>query len=158
MAVLIAGHLALGAAPSASAQVDTALTDRLSNIAVACSNAFSDKTQTPQMIAATCTKVLADMDTEWGKQATVNQHETNIRLFYQGMVYSIIGAQYTKIDGSRTQRVCDCVERQWSAFAKLDLAASPKYESQFQKVRDGARTTVRFCRSERGAPTGATPL
>lgn len=160
MKTLRFGLMALACAGGigASAQAPTAFETQATSMASAC---LSSDTSTPEAAGAaivTCEKLIVDIDALRQANPSISGHDLNVFLVVRGMGESRVAGSYGRIDGVRSARVCDRMERNWTLTSQLNQALSPTYADLIGNLVGSAIPAVSKCRQEFGAPVGAAPL
>jgi hypothetical protein len=150
--------VALFAAAGLEARAQT--TSEFEGIATTLANACMGAVpkDNPQLAITTCDKLIVDIDTLKAAAPSLAGHDLNVYRVVVAMAQSRVGNSMGIVDGARTARVCDRVERAWDQVSKIDAAASPSYAAVIKNLTDSSVTTTRLCRTEKGTPAGAAPL
>jgi len=82
--------------------------------------------------------------------------EMDYVIFMHVAVQSAIAGAATRVDGARSARVCDAIERSWRTLA--DISPATSYGEIINSTAERVANTVRLCRSEKGTPSWARPL
>jgi hypothetical protein len=151
--LLVAGFCAFA---SGGAWAQSAFETRATTIAEACM-AATPANNAPAAVNA-CQQMLNDIDGLKAANPTLSGHDWNVYYIVSAMGQSRIGNAYGIIDGARTARVCERVERAWDMVSRTNASASPGYTDMINNLRQTTIGTTRLCRNEKGTPVGATPL
>jgi hypothetical protein len=149
--------LMLAVVAPASAQTTTPFEDAAMALVKPCFD-IKPATETAAAAIAACEKVIADV-AALKAQTPVAGHDLNLYLVVNSMALSRIGHSFAYQDGNRrTARVCTKMEESWANVSQIEPSASPTYAAVIKDLRKSSISVLGKCRSENGAPPGATPL
>jgi hypothetical protein len=149
---------ALACAGGASAQSPTAFETQATSLANACLSSDISTPEAANATVATCEKLITDVEALKQANPSISGHDLNVFFVVKSFGESRIAGSYGKIDGVRSARVCDRMERNWALLSQLNKAQSPHYAGLIDQLIGSAIPAVSKCRQENGAPVGAAPL
>ena len=111
--------------------------------------ALSERQTACDMVAKVMDRSFADPD-----KAPRNQAEANVFWSRRSAVHSLKGSLMGEIDGVRSRRVCEQVQRQWEALLKVRPEAYPaeyrELAESHERVKQSAAGPWNKCREEFG--------
>lgn len=158
--LMLPALLALGLAAPAQAQAQAASFQNAAIDAVEpCSAAAVDANATGDGVVATCEKAIADLALVRKSTPPVSGDDRNIDAFLLASIETDLAAGYLLTDKRASQRVCDHVEKSWTAASLILQSVSPgPHLLAFARGRENTLRQLRECRQIFSPPPGALPL
>ncbi|WP_084398392.1 hypothetical protein [Henriciella aquimarina] len=116
-----------------------------------CIQAGEDTEVTPEEQVKLCSELLNLMKAKFDQPdyAPQSPYEANFYWFARGAIQAQLQGAFGEIDGVRSKRVCERVEAQAAAFAKIDNTAWPQdYRDMADRVNESVEGPLKRCRHE----------
>lgn len=112
----------------------------------------------PSSVITTCTTAEENLGKLILAKVSPDANDLAVYRTMMAIVETTLGTAQAQVDGVRSQRSCNTMERAWLSAAYIDPSASPDHAGEMTEVRGNVARAVRQCRSEFTTPFGAPAL